>query len=119
MSEERVARIGKLQERINAALREAPDEPYSSFSAYMPDRRLQFLQKRLAETAQAGGAKGIEAALDVFDELAPTEDLDRLRYALMIFLTHQPAVAELGLRLPSLEERSPSSALPSRRPHQT
>jgi hypothetical protein len=104
-----------LQARINAALRERPGEPYSSFSPYMPDHRRQ-ITRRMTEAALPGGTAGVEAALDVFDELAAVEDLGRLRYALMVFLTHHPAVAELGLRLPSLEERSPSSVLPSRRP---
>ena len=114
VSEGREDRISRLQARINAALREKPNEPYSSFSPYMPDHRRQ-ITKKMDEAAQSSGARGIEAALDVFDELASTEDLGRLRYALMVFLTHHPEVAELGLSLPSLEERSPSSALPSRR----
>lgn len=114
MSEGGNDRINRLQERIDAALRETPNEPYSSFSPYMPDHRSQ-ITREMTKAARPGGAEGIEAALDVFDELAPTEDPSRLRYALMVFLTHQPAVAELGLRLPSLEQRSPSSALPSRR----
>jgi hypothetical protein len=48
--------------------------------------------------------EGVEAALDLFDEVAAVEDIGRLRYALMVFLTHHPVVAELGLRLPSLDQ---------------
>lgn len=114
MGERGTERIERLQARVNAALREGTDEPYSSFSPYMPDHRRE-ITRRMTKAALPDGVEGIEAALDVFDELAAVEDIGHLRYALMVFLTHHPAVSELGLRLPSLEERSPSSALPSRR----
>ena len=62
-----------------------------------------------------GGSEGIEAALDEFDRLAATEDSVRMQHALMVFLTQHTATAQLGLRIPSLEERSYWKVLPSKR----
>jgi hypothetical protein len=47
--------------------------------------------------------------------LRATADLGALRHALTIVLTHHPAMHDLGLRLPSLEARSPWKTWPSRR----
>lgn len=116
MKQEDSIRVQKLQERIAAALRENAEAIVNSeFSAYMPDRRNSRLVRRLTQVAQAGGIEGIEAALEEFERLAEQEDPLRVQYALMIFLTHHPAVGNLGLRIPSLAERSPSQILPSKR----
>ncbi|MGH9971652.1 MAG: hypothetical protein ACREBG_28185 [Pyrinomonadaceae bacterium] len=115
MNQKEVARIQKLQERINSALKETPEERKSSdFSDYKPDHTPALVQE-LMRASESGGAEGIEAALDAFDRLAQTEDVLRMKHALMLFLMHDPAVARLGLRIPSLEERSPWKVLPSKR----
>jgi len=115
MEQEQEARVRRLQERIAAALREdAEATRRSDFSEYLPDASTP-LTRLLARAAQAGGAKGIEAALDEFERLAAREDLPRLQHALMLFLSQHPAAARLGLRIPPLAERSPSQIPPSKR----
>lgn len=115
MEQEQDARVGRLQERINEALREdlgATAE--SDFSEYMPDTATPLTQ-RLAQAAQQRGVEGMEAALDEFDRLKQSEDLARLQHALMLFLSEHPAATQLGLRIPPLAERNPSQILPSKR----
>jgi hypothetical protein len=108
-----------LQRRIDAALREpAEDREGSRFSDYLPGPSTG-LARKLAETASAGGAEGIERALDEFDRLRREGDLLPLQRALMIFLTHYPEAARLGLRVPDLEARNVSQVLPSRRQDKT
>jgi hypothetical protein len=106
----------RLQERIDAALREDPaDFAQTTFSDYLPDRARDTLVQRMTEAASVGGVRGVAAALDAFDRLSEHEDRRRLQSALMIFLTHHPTAAALGLRVPSIAERSPWSVLPSKR----
>jgi hypothetical protein len=70
----------------------------------------------LMNAATQGGIEGVEALLDRVEALARREDAARLRYALSVVLTHLPIIAELGLRLPSLEERAAWKVAPSRPP---
>ena len=115
MEQDDVTLIQKLQARIDAALHEdVAAIAKSDFSDYIPNSS-SGLTRRLMQAAQSGGLAGINAALDEFERLAEREDLPRLQHALMIFLTQHPAVAEFGLRVPSLAERSPSQILPSKR----
>ena len=115
MEQEQQARVGRLQERINEALREDLEATAeSSFSEYMPDTATPLTQ-RLTQAAQQKGVEGMEAALDEFDRLKQSEDLARLQHALMLFLSEHPAATELGLRIPPLAERNPSQILPSKR----
>lgn len=115
MDQKDVADIPRLQERIDSALKETPeDRRASNFSDYMPDHSPALVQE-LMLAAEPGGTEGIEAALDKFHELAQKEDVLRMKHALMLFLMHHPAVSELGLRIPGLEERSPWKVLPSKR----
>jgi hypothetical protein len=115
MSQRDASRISRLQERINLALRETPeDRRKSNYSDYRPDN-IPKLVAELTEAAAQGGAEGIEAALDEFDRLAEREDKIRAQRTLMHFLIRHPAAAELGLRVPSLEERNPWKVLPSKR----
>ena len=108
-------RASELQARINEALRERREEGGArSFSEYMPGASVG-LQDELLRAAAPGGVAGIEALLDAFDRLRASADVAALRHALSIVLTHHPAAAELGLRLPSLEERSPWKVWPARR----
>ena len=115
MEQEQDARVGRLQERINEALREDLEATAESdFSEYIPDTATPLTQ-RLAMVAQQKGVEGMEAALDEFDRLKQSEDLARLQHALMLFLSEHPAATELGLRVPPLAERNPSQILPSKR----
>jgi|SRR5215475_12816745 len=115
MSQKDVTRVQELQERINSALRQTPEARVASdFSDYKPDHSPELVQD-LMQAAEQGGEEGVKAALDEFDRLSQSEDRLRMQHALMLFLTHHPAVSELGLRVPSLRERSPWKVLPSKR----
>jgi len=106
-------RLQKIQQRIDSVLLESPkDRLESRFSPYIAEMEPD-LENQLMSAASSGGMDGIEAALDKFDRLATNEDRGRLRHALLIFLTHNSEVARLGLRIPSLEDRSPWKLAPS------
>jgi hypothetical protein len=106
-----------LQERINSALRELPEErAQSNFSPYMPDAAFGVENELTRADKEAGGGyPGIEAALDEFARLVQSEGVDvvRARYGLQRFLAHYSGLAGLGLRLPSLQERAPWKLKPS------
>jgi uncharacterized Zn finger protein len=114
MEQEHLARVRRLQERINDALREDVEaRKRSNFSEYIPDASTP-QTRLLLQAAQNKGIEGLEAALDEFERLREHEDLPRLQHALMVFLSQHPAAAELGLRIPPLAERSPSLIVPSK-----
>lgn len=110
-------RISLLQERINSALRESPEErARSSFSPYMSDAGFGVENALTRASEDAGGDyAGIEAALDEFDRLVEGEGMGvvRAQYGLQRFLAHYSGLSELGLRLPSLQERAPWKLRPS------
>lgn len=113
MNEHDPFRIQKIQQRIDSALRESPkDRRESRFSPYIAESKPD-LENQLMSAASSEGLDGVEAALDEFDRLAAKEDGGRLRHALMIFLTHDSRVDKIGLRIPTLEERSPWKLAPS------
>lgn len=108
-------RLARLQQRIDAALAETPAMRKSStFSDYDPTRGERF-DALFADASREGGVTGLERALDAFDAAARTADPLALRHDLMVFLTHHPDMARLGLHVPSLGERSPWKTLPSKR----
>jgi hypothetical protein len=110
------ARLRSIQARIDAALSEPVDEAARSrFSSYMPGGSTD-LQSALWTKPVTGEVEDVEAILDRYDQLKGTDDPVRLRHALSAVLTNHPTVGTLGLRLPSLEERSPWKVTPSRRP---
>jgi|SRR5215211_1690889 len=99
-------RLQKIQQRIDSLLRESPkDRLETRFSPYIAEMEPD-LENQLMSAASSGGMDGIEAALDQFDRLAANEDRGRLRHALLMVLTHNSEVARLGIRIPSMEERS-------------
>ncbi len=118
MSEYDPIRVHKIQQRIDSALRESPqDRLQSRFSPYIADSKPD-LDNQLASAAASSSSEGVdamEAVLDEFERLATKEDRGRLRHALLVFLTHDSRVAKLGLRVPSLEERSPWKLAPSKK----
>jgi hypothetical protein len=108
------ARVEALQARIDAALHESREESAASaFSNYLPGASTD-LQSQLWTAPATGRIEDIEDILDRFDRLRASEDPVRLRYALSVVLTHHPAATATGLRLPSLEERSPWKVRPGR-----
>lgn len=105
-----------LQARINAALRESPeDRAATRFTPYrFVEREGVGLSTQLMNAASVGGLEGMEAALDKFDQLAGAgEDMGELRYELMRFLTQNPNARKLDLRIPDIEERSAWKVIPS------
>jgi hypothetical protein len=107
-------RIRALASRIGRALRETPEmRARSTFSQYAAKKALP-LQRRLEMAGGGGEIAGVESALDEFDRMDAGEDPLALRYALQVFLTHDSAAQALGLRVPSLAERSPWLTVPSR-----
>jgi hypothetical protein len=118
MNEYDQIRLQKIQHRIDSALRESPqDRLHSRFSPYIADSKPD-LDNQLAYAAASSSSEGLdamEAVLDEFERLATKEDRGRLRYALLVFLTHDSRVAKLGLRVPPLEERSPWKLTPSKK----
>lgn len=108
-------RVKAVQTRIDEALREALSEAGSgTFSSYMPGASMA-LQDAMLASARGGPLAAVEAILDAFDRLRTTADAGALRHALSVVLTHHAETAALGLRLPSLDERSPWNTWPSRR----
>ncbi len=108
-------RLKKTQQRIDSALRESPqDRRGSRFSPYTAESKPD-LENQLTSAASHEGLEGVEAVLDEFERLASREDPNRLRHALLVFLTHDSRVAKLGLRVPPLEERSPWKIAPSKK----
>ncbi len=98
-----MARVRRLQARLNEALREPIEErakaDYSPYAAHLgPD-----LVRKLHRAASPGGIEGLEAAMDAYDRLAQRGNIDpgRLRYALHLFLTHRDELDKLGLEMPS------------------
>ena len=104
-------RTERLQARINAALRETPEESsQTSFSPYLDDST-----PLVVAMMHATREHGLEAALDLFDRLREKEDPGKLRHALMRFLVDSPDAREAGLHAQSLAERAPHLAAPSNR----
>lgn len=108
-------RIQRLQARINRALRQPLEEAGTSgFSEYMPGASIAY-EDELRGAPGSGGVTDLEDILERFERLRSSRDPAALRHSLSVVLTHHPAVAELGLRLPSLEERSSWKVWPSKR----
>jgi hypothetical protein len=104
-----------LQQRIDDALRETQNDfAESTYSDYADSRA--DLTQRLYERALPGQdeAAKVEAVLDEFETLMASEDKRRAQRALASFVTHHPAAARLGLRVPDLEQRAGWKARPSR-----
>jgi hypothetical protein len=90
-----------LQRRIEAILADRPDDVrmprYSDYAVGADDLTAQLME--------AARARGVGGALDAFERLRGSEDVRRLRRALMEFVTHDPAAVELGLRVPWIEPK--------------
>lgn len=104
-----------LQQRIDNALRETQNDFAESTYSDYADARTDLTQ-RLYERALPGEDETakVEAVLDEFETLIGSEDKRRAQRALASFVTHHPAAAALGLRVPDLGERAGWKARPSR-----
>ncbi len=94
----------------------APPSPGQRFLPFLPThlQHALSLTARFMELANAHpGEAGLAAVLDEAERLAREEELERVKYALRVFITHHPEGR--GLPLPPLRERAPSQVLPSRR----
>ena len=100
---------------INKALIESPENfGQSDFSEYLDDDSWK-ISDNFRAIAEDKDIEGLEAVLDEVDRRAETEDKIRLQHALLVFLAENRTISIYGLRIPSLEERSPWNVLPSRR----
>jgi tyrosinase len=78
------------------------------FTSFLPSHQMRgvALAGELMEIARSiGGEEGLEVALRRADEASETENLELVKYALMVFITHFPEASKL--RIPSLLEREP------------
>ncbi len=116
MDKNLLGRLQKIQNRVNKALLESPEDfKRSSFSEYLPDDSWK-ISDGFQAIAAGRDLEGLEAALDEFDRLTESEDDKvRLQHALMVFLASNQAFSLYGLRIPSLRERSEWKTLPSRK----
>lgn len=92
-----------------------PATQKEQFSLFEPEhmKRAQELARRFMEIANANpGPVGLQEVLDAAEEAAKTEDIDLVKYALMVFIAHHPEGR--ALPIPPLESRSPEKVRPSR-----
>lgn len=72
------------------------------------------LASRFMELANDNpGEQGLQAVIDEAEKSAEREDIELVKYALMVFITHHPEGQRLPI--PPLGERSPEKVLPSNR----
>lgn len=115
MDKNLLTKLREIQNRVNEALIESPEDfRQSSFSEYLPDDSWK-ISDNFQIIAEGKDIEGIEAAMDEFDRLTETEDRVRLQHALMVFLANNQAFSGYGLRIPSLEKRGDWKTLPSRK----
>ena len=103
--------------RSSGALESVPGvAPRPRFSAFRPDhleRALEVTDRFTALADAQAGDTGLESVLEEAERIAATEDLDLVKHALMVFITHHPEGSRLPI--PPLEEREPE-ILPTPRP---
>ena len=102
----------RMREAATAAVQEPP--PFSLFVPAQLKEAID-LAAHLMELANATeGDAGLEQVLDAIDEAARERNLEMVKYALMVFITHHPRGRLLPI--PPLEQRAPTAVLPSRAP---
>ena len=123
-----MATIADLHERTNALLTRPPNdvpmgapaaagaEPLASsrFMMFFPshqERALQLAKRLMALANERADDDGLEAVLDEAEAAAQTENIDLVKYALMVFITHHPRGRRLPI--PALDRRYPKRIVPS------
>jgi tyrosinase len=123
-----MASLSELRDRTSAFL-ERPSPPRDAargfgtramveepppFSLFVPAQLKEAidLSAQLMELANAADEEsGLERVLDTVEEAARERDLELIKYALMVFVTHHPRGRQLPI--PPLERRAPTAILPS------
>ncbi len=94
-----------------------PPPPNRRFVIFLPAHEEHALEltRKFMELANANpGEAGLDAVMKAAEEAAETEDIQLVKYALMVFITHHPTGGMLPI--PALEERAPEHVIPSRKP---
>ncbi len=89
-------------------------KPKSGFSSFNPLQMRQAIElaARFMEIAdKTGGDAGLQAALAEANTVKTSENLDLVKFAMMVFITHLPQGTRLAI--PPIEVRSPEKVLPS------
>lgn len=95
-----------VMQSLDAAL--AAPQAEQVFSEFVPSHQQEAisLAGQLMQIAtDVGGDEGLRKALEAADQASETNNLDLVKYALMVFITHFPQANKL--RIPSLVEREP------------
>ena len=85
-----------------------PNTPVQKFILFIPahQQRAIALTQRFMELANAApGEPGLDAVLAEAENVAHMEDVELVKYALMVFITHHPEGRKLPI--PPLDVRSP------------
>ncbi len=91
----------------------APSKPrFSTFDERLMNQAMDLVDRYMAIAMSKGGDTGLEAVLQEVQKDAATTDLDMVKFALMVFITHFPGAARLSI--PPLEVRAPEKVLPSK-----
>jgi len=99
---------GQEAGEIKGAKLAALEEERSRFSPFIPSelaRALDLADRLMAAAGPDGDDAGVAAALDLASQAAEREDLDLVRHALEIFITHNPAASRLAI--PAVEPAPP------------
>jgi tyrosinase len=91
-----------------------PAQTKTRFAVFIPEQleAALALAGRFMELANtAGGDAGLDAVLAAAEAATVAHDVNLVKYALMVFITHHPEGRRLPI--PSLEERAPTQVTPS------
>lgn len=78
---------------------------FSPFLSTDAERAFKLTDRFMALADEIEGEAGLRAVLEAAESELATEDLDLVKHALMVFITHHPNGARLPI--PALEERAP------------
>jgi tyrosinase len=109
--------IALLTRPPNALPVNVPDAvpPPTQFVLFLPahqERALELARRFMAIANEHPDDGGLEAVLDEADAAARTENVDLVKYALMVFITHHPQGRRLPI--PPLDRRYPTRVVPSK-----
>ena len=94
-----------------------PADQKARFAVFIPEQLEAALRltQRFMELANASpGDEGLDAVLAAAQAATAMHDVDLVKYALMVFITHHPEGRRLPI--PPLEQRAPAQITPSRAP---